>query len=41
LLRAAERLGVPAAHCLVLGDRLDADALAAQAAGMAFRRILS
>lgn len=41
LLRAAERLGVPAARCLVLGDRLDADALAAQAAGMAFRRILS
>jgi FMN phosphatase YigB (HAD superfamily) len=36
-LRAAERLGVSAAHCLVIGDREDADHEAARRAGMAFR----
>jgi len=36
-LLAAERLGVPREHCLVIGDRDDADGAAARAAGMAFR----
>jgi FMN phosphatase YigB (HAD superfamily) len=39
MLRAAAALGVEPARCLVLGDRPDADGLAASAAGMAFRRI--
>jgi len=39
LLSASERLGVPPARCLVLGDRIDADGEAARRAGMAFRRI--
>jgi len=38
-LRAAERLGVAASRCLVIGDRQDADGAAARAAGMGFRRI--
>lgn len=38
-LRAAERLGVEPAACLVLGDRDDADGAAARAAGMAFRLV--
>jgi len=38
-LRAAECLEVPAADCLVIGDRDDADGAAARAAGMSFRRI--
>lgn len=38
-LHAANLLGVAASECLVLGDRIDADGLAAQRAGMAFRRI--
>jgi putative hydrolase of the HAD superfamily len=37
MLRAADQLGVSAADCLVIGDRKDADGVAAQAAGMAFR----
>ncbi|HEV8245640.1 MAG TPA: HAD family hydrolase, partial [Polyangiaceae bacterium] len=36
-LRAAEALGVAPARCLVIGDREDADGLAARAAGMGFR----
>ncbi len=36
---AADQLGVRYDECLVLGDRLDADGLAAQHAGMAFHRI--
>jgi FMN phosphatase YigB (HAD superfamily) len=36
-LLAAERLGVAKEHCLVIGDRDDADGAAARAAGMAFR----
>ncbi len=36
---AAERLGVPAGECLVLGDREDADGDAARALGMQFRLI--
>lgn len=36
---AAELLGVPSEACLIVGDRLDADGLAAQRAGMAFRHI--
>lgn len=36
---AAERLGVSPARCLVLGDRADADGLAAEALGMAFRLV--
>jgi HAD superfamily hydrolase (TIGR01549 family) len=36
-LLAAERLGVRPEHCLVIGDRDDADGAAARAAGMAFR----
>ena len=39
LLLAARLLGVAPAECLVLGDRPDADGLAAQRAGMAFRLI--
>lgn len=38
-LQAANLLGVAASDCLVLGDRDDADGLAAQRAGMAFRKI--
>lgn len=38
-LKAAERLGVVPGECLVIGDRDDADGKAAQAAGMAFRRV--
>jgi len=38
-LAAAERLGVPPAECLVIGDRDDADGEAARRAGMAFRRV--
>lgn len=38
-LLAAERLGVPPAKCLVLGDRDDADGAAARAANMAFRLV--
>ena len=36
---AASQLGLSCDKCLVLGDRLDADGLAAQQAGMAFRHI--
>ena len=36
---AAGQLGISCEQCLVLGDRLDADGLAAQRAGMAFRHI--
>jgi HAD superfamily hydrolase (TIGR01509 family) len=39
LLAAAAKLGVAPEQCLVIGDRPDADGAAAQAAGMAFRRI--
>jgi putative hydrolase of the HAD superfamily len=39
MLSAAAALGVPPTRCLVLGDRPDADGVAASAAGMAFRRI--
>ena len=39
VLSAAEALGVEPARCLVIGDRPDADGLAARAAGMAFRRV--
>ncbi len=35
-LLAAERLGVAPAECLVIGDRVDADGEAAEAAGMPF-----
>ena len=38
-LLAAERLGFAPEACLVLGDREDADGLAARAAGMGFRKI--
>jgi len=38
---AAERLQVAANGCLVIGDRLDADGAAAQAAGMDFLHIAS
>jgi HAD superfamily hydrolase (TIGR01549 family) len=38
-LRAAERLGVAASRCLVIGDRDDADGQAARAAGMGFRLV--
>lgn len=38
-LSAAERLGVPPAQCLVIGDRADADGEAARTAGMRFRLI--
>lgn len=36
---AAEALGCSAAECLVIGDREDADGLAASRAGMAFRLV--
>lgn len=36
---AAERLGVSAAECLIIGDRTDADGEAARRAGMRFRRV--
>ena len=38
-LKAASKLGVAAHQCLVLGDRPDADGLAAASAGMSFRLI--
>lgn len=38
-LLAATKLGVRPHDCLVIGDRLDADGLAAQRAGMAFRQV--
>jgi HAD superfamily hydrolase (TIGR01549 family) len=38
-LRAAQKLAVEPAECLVLGDRQDADGQAAERAGMAFRLI--
>jgi HAD superfamily hydrolase (TIGR01549 family) len=38
-LAAAERLGVPPARCLVLGDREDVDGTAARSAGMDFRQV--
>lgn len=38
-LRAAHTLGVPPKDCLVIGDRLAADGLAARHAGMAFRHV--
>jgi FMN phosphatase YigB (HAD superfamily) len=38
-LLAAERLEVSPESCLVIGDRDDADGLAAHAAGMAFRKV--
>lgn len=38
-LSAARQLGLPSHECLVLGDRPDADGLAAQRAGMAYRLI--
>jgi HAD superfamily hydrolase (TIGR01549 family) len=38
-LLAAERLGVLPKNCLVIGDRDDADGLAAKQAGMAFRKV--
>lgn len=38
-LLAAERLGVSPENCLVIGDRDDADGLAARHAGMAFRKV--
>ncbi len=38
-LLAASRLGIAAADCLVMGDRVDADGEAARRAGMAFRLV--
>jgi HAD superfamily hydrolase (TIGR01549 family) len=38
-LAAARLLGVEPAHCLVIGDREDADGQAARAAGMQFRLV--
>ncbi|MFT7486936.1 MAG: FMN phosphatase YigB (HAD superfamily) [Candidatus Paceibacteria bacterium] len=38
-LEAARRLGVLASECLVIGDRPDADGLAAERAGMAYRKV--
>ncbi len=38
-LSAAERLGIAASRCLVIGDRDDADGKAARAANMAFRLV--
>ena len=38
-LLAAEQVGIPAAECLVIGDRDDADGEAARRAGMQFRRV--
>ena len=40
-LLAAQHLGVAPEHCLVLGDREDADGLAAAAARMSFRHVRS
>jgi putative hydrolase of the HAD superfamily len=37
MLRAAAALGIAPERCLVIGDRPDADGLAARSAGMAFR----
>jgi beta-phosphoglucomutase-like phosphatase (HAD superfamily) len=37
MLQAAEALAVAPVRCLVIGDRDDADGLAARSAGMAFR----
>lgn len=37
MLRAAEALAIAPERCLVIGDRKDADGLAAESAGMAFR----
>lgn len=39
VLLAASELGVPPEHCLVIGDREDADGAAARAAGMTFRLV--
>jgi len=39
VLRAAAALGIEPGRCLVIGDRPDADGLAASAAGMAFRQV--
>ncbi len=39
VLRAAAALGIEPSRCLVIGDRPDADGLAASAAGMAFRLV--
>jgi len=39
MLRAAEALAVTPARCLVIGDRDDADGLAARSAGMAFHLV--
>jgi HAD superfamily hydrolase (TIGR01549 family) len=38
-LLAAERLQISSVRCLVIGDRDDADGLAARRAGMAFRKV--
>ena len=38
-LLAAQRLGVAPKHCLVIGDRADADGAAAKSAGMRFRHL--
>ena len=38
-LLAARRLGVSPGECLVIGDRSDADGLAARQAGMTFRKV--
>jgi len=38
-LAAAKRLEIEASHCLVLGDRDDADGEAARRAGMGFRLV--
>ena len=38
-LAAARRLGVAPERCLVIGDREDADGVAARAAGMEFRKV--
>lgn len=38
-LLAAKALGVEPTRCLVIGDRMDADGIAAKAAGMEFRQV--
>jgi HAD superfamily hydrolase (TIGR01549 family) len=38
-LLAAKQLGVEPRHCLVIGDRVDADGAAAESAGMRFRHV--